>query len=251
MGKKFFSLDSHPKFGGRRADLDPEQSGLLRISPKYKKNKELGDIFENQICELLKKNFPEDIVIGNIIFESGNYIDSLLLYESLQMDVVLVTSCGVICIEAKWISNDKYVRLSGSALAKSWALKTRHGTVNSEINGLKQNYRHIQFLEELFDKENLKCPVYQMTVIGSLEREKIKVQQFIDGNLVDVDEIVDRIEYIKKRNRFIHIDVNKVLAVLRDWECKLPGKEKLHIVYARNISTKKLPARCKKIMRSI
>lgn len=249
MGR--FNLDKHPKFGKRRADLDPEQGGLLRITKKYLEKKRLGDLFESHICKRLKEAFPEDEIIENIIFESGNYVEELKIYESLQMDVILVTTIGVICIESKWISNNKYARLSGGALSKCWTLKTNRGTSISEINGLKQNYGHIQFLKELFDVEKLDCPVYQMTVIGDLNRDKIRIQQFIDANLVDTTEMIDRINYIKNRNQSVCVDVKRAIAILRDWECKMPGKEELHIVYARNISKKKLPSRCKKVMRQL
>lgn len=251
MSKALFNLDRHPKYGERREDLDPEQSGLLKITKKYLEKKEMGDIFEKRILEMLEMAFPEDIVIHNIIFESGNYIEALKLYESLQMDVIVVSSVGVICIEAKWISNDTCLNLTGSAVSKTWTVKTNKGTSNSEINGLKQNYRHIRFLEEIFEKEGIVCPVYQMTVIGDLKRSKILIQQFIDGNLVDTEEMIDRIKYIKVRNKSNSIDIEMIAGVLRDWECKVPGIEKLHIVYARNISTKRLPSRCKKKMRCI
>lgn len=248
--KKMFNLDEHPKYGNRKPDLDPFQKGLIKVTKKYQEKKELGDKFEKKICDILRSEFPDDIVIWNSIFESGNYINQLKIYESLQMDILLVTSVGLFCIEAKWISNDKYVRLSGGALAKSWTLKTKRGTSNSENNGLKQNYRHIQFLKELFEKEEMDCPVYQMTVIGNLDREKIAVQQFIDGNLVDESEVIDRVNYIKRRNRNINVNVGKIAEILKEWECSLPGMDVLHVVYARNIAKKKLPAKCKKEMRS-
>lgn len=251
MKKSLFNLDQHPKFGCRRADLDPTQCGLIKITKSYTEMKKLGDAFEKNIYDELKNAFPLDTVLTNMIFESGNYIDSLKIYESLQLDEILITTCGVFCIEAKWISDNKYERLSGGAKAQTWTLKKKKGTTNSEVNGLKQNYRHKQFLEELFSKEGLVCPVYQMTVIGDLDRKKILIQQFIDANLVDAGEMIDRITYIKNRNKSINVDVKKVVDILKSWECKIDGREILHIVYARNNKTKKLPTRCKKIMRHL
>ena len=148
------------------------------------------------------------------------------------MDVLLLSTVGIFCIEAKWISNDKYTRLSGGALSNSWTLKTKRGTSNTENNGLKQNYGHVLFLRQLFEYVNIECPIYQITVIGNLDRDKIAVQQFIDANLVDEDEIIDRIKYIKERNNNKTIDVDKVEKIIRDWECNVPGKEILHVVYA-------------------
>lgn len=251
MKKEEFKLTNHPKYGRRKADLNPFQKGLIKETKKYLEKKELGEKFEKKLIKLLSNAFPDDVVIWNIIFESGNYIDSLKLYESLQMDILVVTSVGVFCIEAKWINNDKYSRLSGGALSKSWTLKTKRGTTNSEMNGLKQNYRHKQFLDEIFEKENVVCPVYQVTVIGDLERRKIAVQQFIDANLIDTDELIDRISYIKNRNKSVHIDINCVVNILKDWECNVEGADILHVVYARNIAKKRLPLRCKKEMRHI
>lgn len=249
--KTMFNLSNHPKYGNRKSDLDPYQKGLLKITKKYEEKKVLGDNFEKELRENLERSFPDDVVIWNVLFESGNYIDALKIYETLQIDIIVVTSVGVFCIEAKWLNNDKYTRVSGSAISKSWTLKTKKGTTNSDNNGLKQNYRHYKFLEEVFEQENIECPVYQITVVGGLERDKIAVQQFIDANLVDSNELVDRIAYIKKRNNTKHIDMKRVSEILDDWECTVPGADTLHIVYARNISKKKLPAGCKKVMRSL
>lgn len=213
--------------------------------------KALGDAFEKESCDILREAFPDDAVIWNVIFESGNYIEPLKIYESIQIDIIVVTSIGIFCIEAKWISDSKYSRISGGALSKSWTLKTKQGTKNSDINGLKQNYRHCKLLEEIFALENIDCPVYQITVIGGVERTKIAVQQFIDANLVDENELVDRIDYLKRRNQAKHIDVERAREIIDDWKCTVPGADILHIVYARNISRKKLPARCKKKMRSL
>ena len=245
-----FNLNNHPKNGRRKSDLDPFQKGLIKKTRKYNEKKRLGDEFEEKICNLLRKEFSDDVVISDVIFESGNYIETLKVYESLQMDILLVTSVGLFCIEAKWISNAKYARLSGGTLSKHWTLKTIKGTRNSENNGLKQNYRHIQFLREVFNQEKINCPVYQITVIGDLNREKIAVQQFIDANLVTFDEIVDRVKYIKQRNKKKKVDVKRIEQILNDWKCTVPGSEILHIVYVRNIEKKKLPKRCKKKMRT-
>lgn len=249
--KTMFNLSNHPKYGNRKPDLDPYQKGLLKITKKYEEKKALGDVFEKELCDILKKAFPDDTVIWNVLFESGNYIDALKMYETLQIDIIVITSVGVFCIEAKWLNDDKYTRVSGSAISKSWTLKTKRGTSNSDNNGLKQNYRHYKFLEEVLAQENIDCPVYQITVIGGLERSKIGVQQFIDANLVDANELVDRIAYIKKRNQTKNVDIKHIAEILDDWECTVPGAEILHVVYARNISKKKLPARCKKEMRSL
>lgn len=251
MKKEMFNLDNHPKFGTREPDLDPWQKGLLKTTNKCREKKKLGDDFENKLCEMLKTTFPDDVIIQNVLFESGNYIDSLKIYESLQIDIIVVTDIGVFCIEAKWISDTKYTRISGGALSKSWTLKTKRGTTNSDINGLKQNYRHYMYLKEMFAKEKVDCPVYQMTVIGGLERKKIAVQQFIDANLVDEKEIVDRVTYIKNRNKNKNVNVKQVVNIINDWKCTIEGADILHLVYVRNIAKKKLPARCKKIMRSL
>lgn len=107
------------------------------------------------------------------------------------------------------------------------------------------------YLKEMFAKEKVDCPVYQMTVIGGLERKKIAVQQFIDANLVDEKEIVDRVTYIKNRNKNKNVNVKQVVNIINDWKCTIEGADILHLVYTRNIAKKKLPARCKKIMRSL
>lgn len=170
----------------------------------------------------MKKSFPEDIVIWNVYFESGNYIDTLKIYESLQIDIIVITSVGVFCVEAKWLNDNNCVRLTGGALSKSWTLNTKKGTTNSEVNGLKQNYRHYKFLVELFEKEHIDCPIYQITVIGGLSRNKMK-----------------------------YVDKEAIVEIIKDWRCATQGIDILHMVYVRNIATKKLPIKCKKEMRNL
>ena len=148
MRKNKYNLKDHPKFGQRKEDLDPNQRGLLKITKKYIERKELGETYERYLCELIKNAFPDDEVLWDTIFETGNYVDSLKLYQSLQMDILLICSEGLFCIEAKRLSNDKYISLSGGALSENWTLKTTRGTIVKENNGLKQNYGHISFMQE-------------------------------------------------------------------------------------------------------
>ncbi len=53
------------------------------------------------------------------------------------------------------------------------------------------------------------------------------------------------------RNKSYCIDVNRVARVLKDWKCNVPGIEKLHMVYVRNITKRRLPTKCKKLMRKV
>lgn len=102
------------------------------------------------------------------------------MYESMQIDHILITPKGVLVLEDKYIDDEKYLSVSGGALSKTWLLKKRFGSI-SETNGLKQNYRHMQFIKEILNYIRLDIPVFQMTVIGGIVRDKIRVQQFIDA----------------------------------------------------------------------
>lgn len=251
MAKEEYNFSNHPNFNTRHHDLDPNQKGLLKITAAYKKKKEAGDRFEKQISDMMQSAFNGngDILLNNVYFETGNFVSEIHLYESLQLDHILISKEGIFCIEDKWLDDNKYVRISGNALAKTWTVKSKNGKNNKETNGLKQNFFHKDYLEKLLSYNKMPVPVFQITVVGGISREKINVQQFIDANLVDCNELIDRIKYIKKRNAGNDIDVGKVRELLEQWTCKDPAVEKQHIVYVRHITDLKLPKRCKKLLR--
>ena len=247
---KEVDLLNHPNFVGRKADIDPNQPGLLKITEKYKEKKKIGDEFEKKISLRIRNAFKDTILLDNIYFETGVYNSKLFIYESMQIDHILISSKGVFVIEDKFIDDRKYTSVSGGALSKTWQLKKRVGYI-SETNGLKQNYRHMQFVKELFEYVGLDVPVFQMTIIGGIAREKIRAQQFIDANLVDEDEVVDRIAYLLNRQSDTGITVQNVEEELKRWICSVPDIEKSHIVFVRNKEKNRLPARCKKLMRQL
>lgn len=250
--KRIFLPQTHPNCSPRKPDLNPDQSGLLRLTKDYLRKQVSGKKFENEVSLHLKESFKEDVLFDNMYFETGKYSNKLKIYQTIQIDHILVSKEGVFCIEDKYLSNDIYREVSGGAQAKSWKTKRypgKRGSAN-EINGLKQNYYHFSFLKELFEYNEMNVPIFQMTILGGIDRSKIKVQSFIDANLVDTTEYVDRIKYIKKRNH-IGIDVNSVCTVLKQWECTTKGREKLHIAYIRNINKKALPKKCKCELRQL
>ena len=109
----------------------------------------------------------------------------------------------------------------------------------------------MQFVKEILDYIGLDVPVFQMTVIGGIARDKIRVQQFIDANLVTEDEAIDRITYLLKRQADMGTSRQKVLEELSKWICDVPDIEKTHIAFIRNKEKNRLPARCKKVMRKL
>jgi len=250
--KKKYELTLHPNIVGRKPMLDPNQSGLLVNRGKSLQKKEAGDLFEKKVADSIRKFFPDAKLINNAYFETGKYRSKLFLYESVQIDHILITEDAVFCIEDKYIDNDKHINISGNAKAKQWRVKNTRGTVTTETNGLKQNYGHLCFLEELFEFENLDIPVIQITVIGGISREKIRIQQFIDANLVDEEELPYRIRYIIERQSYKglnKINVEDVHKIVEKWICKVPDIEKLHLVYLRNKEKNCLPKRCKKALK--
>lgn len=247
---KGIDLTNHPNIVGRKADLDPNQPGLLKFTKKYKEKKKVGDSFEKTISLRIRESFPDMILLDDVYFETGVYNTKLCMYESMQIDHLLIAPKGILVIEDKYIDDAKYISVSGGALSKTWSLKKRIGNI-SETNGLKQNYRHMQFIQELVAYVGMNVPVFQMTIIGGISRDKIRVQQFIDANLVTENEVVDRIDYIFKAKQDIEMSMQKINDELSKWICTVPDIEKSHIAFIRNQKKNKLPARCKKVMRSI
>lgn len=245
-----YNFDNHPNFAGRLPDLDPNQKGLLKITKSYSERKECGDKFENDILETIRSSFPEVRVLNNIYFESGIYNNKLHLYESIQIDVLLICEEGVFCIEAKWIGGDKYAKVSGGAVANKWQLQKFKGSTVTETNGVKQNYGHYTYLTQLFEYLGIDVPVYRITVIGGIERSRILAQEYMDDNLVDYSELLERIKYIRGRYKGgMNTSVDSIEKIISEWSCKEDGIEKQHIVYVRHLRDKKLPARCKGILR--
>lgn len=247
---KGIDLVNHPNFAGRKEDLDPNQPGLLKITKKHEEKKKAGNAFEKYVSSQISNAFTDAILLDDVYFETGVYNTKLCMYESMQIDHILITSKGVLVLEDKYIDDEKYLSVSGGALSKTWLLKKRFGSI-SETNGLKQNYRHMQFIKEILNFIGLDIPVFQMTVIGGIVRDKIRVQQFIDANLVTEEEAIDRIAYLLKRQANMDVSTQKVLEELSKWICTVPNIEKSHIAFVRNKEKSRLPARCKKVMRKL
>lgn len=243
-------LSNHPNFTERIDDLDPNQPGLLKITKKYEEKKNAGDAFEKAISLKIRNNFTDVILLDNVYFETGVYNSKLCMYESMQIDHIMITSKGVFVLEDKYIDDGKCLRVSGGASSKTWFLKKRVGGI-SETNGLKQNYRHMQFIQEIFNYVGLDIPVFQMTIIGGIARDKIRVQQYIDANLVTEDEATDRISYMLKRHVDMKVSPQKAFNEISKWICTVPDIEKSHIAFVRNRKKNRLPTKCKKVMRKI
>ncbi len=105
----------------------------------------------------------------------------------------------------------------------------------------------MNYLKQLFVFLGVDVPVYQLTVIGGLPDEKRKVQQFKNANLVCEDEVVDRIQYIRSRQKD-SVNVDALKKILDEWQCTIPGIDKLHRVYVNNFKKQTLPKKCKKIL---
>lgn len=247
---KGIDLLNHPNFTKRIDDLDPNQPGLFKITKKYEEKKNAGDAFEKAVSSKIRSIFTDVILLDNVYFETGIYNPKLCMYESMQIDHIMITSKGVFVLEDKYIDDGRYLSVSGGALSKTWSLKKRVGSI-AETNGLKQNYRHMQFVQEIFKHVGLDIPVFQMTIIGGIARDKIRVQQYIDANLVTEDEVTDRILYLLKRQVNVEISPQKVFDEISKWICTVPDIEKSHIAFVRNREKNRLPARCKKVMRTI
>jgi len=222
----------------------------LKITKKHEEKKKAGNAFEKNMSLQIRNAFTDAILLDDVYFETGVYNTKLCMYESMQIDHIFITSKGVWVLEDKYIDDGKYLSVSGGALSKTWLLKKRVGSI-SETNGLKQNYRHMQFVKEIFNYIGLDIPVFQMTIIGGIGRDKIRVQQFIDANLVTEDEALDRMEYLLKRQVDMGISTQKVLKELSKWICTVPNIEKSHVAFVRNKEKNRLPARCKKVMRKL
>ena len=81
---KGIDLTNHPNIVGRKADLDPNQPGLLKFTKKYKEKKKVGDSFEKTISLRIRESFPDMILLDDVYFETGVYNTKLCMYESMQ-----------------------------------------------------------------------------------------------------------------------------------------------------------------------
>ena len=244
MGNNYFRMDEHPRFGNRKPDLDPKQTPFIRKISKEEENKIKGEGYEYKVCEILKKAFPEDIILHNIYYETGRYDYELKVYQSYQIDIILVSTSGLFCIECKWTDN-KNIRLKGTIKSKKWG--------KNLTNGLNQNYYHGKMLEELLEVEGFDCPVYRITVIGNISPKNIEeVEMRYGDNLAFDDDLLLIINYIKD-NSYNRIDQQKAIRILKEWECKDPDIDISHIFYVRNKKKKKnnvIPKSIKQIMRT-
>ena len=126
---KSIDLLNRPNFTKRMDDLDPNQPGLLKITKKYEEKKKVGDAFEREISSRIRGAFADVILMDDIYFETGIYNSKLCMYESMQIDHIMITSKGVFVLEDKYIDDGKYLSVSGGALSKTWSLKKRVGSI--------------------------------------------------------------------------------------------------------------------------
>lgn len=251
MKKVNYNLENHPRLVGRKSDLDPNQPGLFRKTKQYLINKEKGEQFEKKILQKLKEQYPNNKIFGDVYFETGNYITSLCLYQSYQIDGILIFEHGVICIEMKCYEDSCYSSLVGGVKSKSWKLIKKNNSKKIVTNGVKQNYVHKKFIEELFKQNKIDCPVYSVTVIGGISGEKIHAHQTMYDHLEHENNLIARINYIKDITKDnTRIDVKEVEGIINEFRNNDDAAEIQHIVYVKHAKDQKLPKKCKKITRN-
>ena len=227
-----FNLEKHPLKSYRKPTIDPEQPHLFKSGSKAAK--EAGDKAEERILQLLKDEFHDDAkYLTNSYFETGNYIPEYYVYEMAQIDNLTITKRGVFPIEVKYLDDNKYKRLVGSSFSKNWYKVNLRGSKSKETNGLKQNSRHAALIREILEFENISCPVYPITVVCGLSRDKIAVQHILNDVLVDEDELIDMIRYLMNRSDVDDVDISRVYRILKSWRCILHGVEKIHLVFVK------------------
>lgn len=248
--RKYFYPEGHPHICKRKEDLDPTQPGLLRNSKKEIKCKKIGEANEHEKFIKLSEKFPSAKIYYNIYFETGYFNSKLNIYQTVQIDFILVFPNAVIVIEVKHLSDDVYTELSGSPRTKTWRLKTSTGKKRTFTNGCAQNYMHHQFLKQLLEYNSIDVPIHRITVLGGISEDKVKCTGYIDDNLILEDDLIEKINSLLKKNK-AKIDVDKVCNTIDSWTCTTEGREILHIVLIKCCKKNCLPKRCKGKLRKL
>ncbi len=241
--KSIFNFLYHPFIVGRVEDLDPQQKGFLRSSKKHQIRKEEGDAFEKEVSEVLHQ-VEDATLLDNVYYETGNFIPEIGVYESVQIDHILITPECVFVIEDKYLSDDKYLVLEFKGSNKTWTLKLYSGKKRRSMSGVFQNERHRQCLVEILEYHGIKdIPIVPVTVIGGLSYDKIHSKELGDAFCVTKENLFGLICIVREYygNSGKYIEVQKAVEFFR---CTDKDIERSHLYYCRHFKSKKMPKRC-------
>lgn len=159
-----------------------------------------GGIFEAEICNLLRAQFKDSLIIHN------KSLMCPILGKETQIDVILVKRHGIFVIEAKNIHG----WIKGDYNDEKWRACSSSKKVMTVFNTLNQNFLHIRSLE------------YAMSQKGYLPSFKIHNLICVPDNtqiISNVKEITNysRLPYVisKLEDSRLEIDVHKYTSLIR------------------------------------
>ena len=225
-----------------RDDIAAPGSKWLSRKPKTGKKVEqdrYGREFENKIAETLREEFGSNNVITDAYFLYGNFIESLKIYPSAQIDAITALPCGLLIPEIKFISNSNKT-VEGSTRAKKWTITDYNGHKHRPTNGYVQNLTHTKLIKEILELEGVDCPVFPITVIGGIEPSKIKADSnYALGMIVPECSLMDRINEIMHLPYEDDIDTTGAMEAIKKYLCPLPHRGTLQLTYCKKGLTKK------------
>lgn len=169
------------------------------------KKEEIGEIFEQKVCDELKRCLPENAIImhDSYFVDRSEYINKDLGYKTLQMDIIVICG-GVFVVECKYLSDELYTKIENCKTKTS----EYEGKVNIYMNkngkevrrksssyGLRQNKSHYEYLSAILNKRFGYISVKAVTVYGGIDRGKVKIKNEWKNNYVKHES--DFYRYIK------------------------------------------------------
>ena len=219
-------------------------NGLRGPQKKTLERIRVGNAFEKVVADRLKRAFPHSIVMTNVYFVSGRYYERVKMYESIQIDIIMVTDKCVYVLECKMFGSD-VDSLDVKSGTKNWRITMKDGRRVYHVNGCTQNEWHDDYLWSLLCKCDYPVPVRRITVIGGLNPNQISVGRGCQyDHLVVFDDLVKTIEGIENSIND-YIDSIRVTKTLQKYEWLNPERELLHYIFLKKKRTG-LPASWKR-----
>ena len=245
---KVYMIDQHPLIAGRRPTLSPETKCLWIERKAQKEAMAIGSAFEEKLAGLIRTALPAAKVYTDVYFESGIYHPEMMMYESVQIDLLVVLPTCIVLIEAKSLFDDKYEFIADGPDYYHWVLKERNSSVlKKHYNGVTQNLRHEDFIRQLFKHYKLDVPAIKRVVaFGGIDESKIFVRTDKQSYICHEDEIVDLLKELD--GKYLEpIDVDKVCAIIERFRVKNARYYRCHNTMVNALSKGKfrLNSRCK------
>ena len=238
------SFINHPMFTSEPKKILKFSGNNLRGPQKRTRAKiDKGKRFEEEVAKTLEDAFPDAVVLRDMYFLTGNYYENIMLYGSVQIDIIVISSKCVYVVECKSFSEDVRSLYVSSGTDK-WRLYMKSGRRKNELNGATQNRWHENYMFEYFYFRGIRVPLKRITVIGGLTSDQITVGLGCErDNIIVFDDLVETI-YALEMDLHETIDSLKLENELISVEWKNKERGLLHFVYVRK-NKGGLPPSCK------